>query len=130
MGKVHSTRKQIVQIADLLRHHLLDASAEPGSYIYGEGWSDDRVAKEAATAENPIQGHHVANVRTEVFGPLYKEPEDDKIASLEKQLRLVRARCQTTEDRLAALQDLHEKLCLTLSINKVLDVRYLKGTPQ
>lgn len=58
-----ATRKQIIEINDLLREHVTTSGS--GFCQYNEPWSDDAIAKKVG-----VQPSSVAAVRREIYGNL------------------------------------------------------------
>lgn len=121
MAKVHATRKQIIEISDLLRLHL--KPSEGGLFAYDGEWSDQKIADTVGG----LNANHVAHIRSECFGKLYQRAPVDDVSALKAELAAVKAQGQAIAKNLADLWDLHAKLCATLAVNRVLDVRYLAG---
>lgn len=127
MARVYSTRAQIIKIGTMLAEHL--EPVEGGLFAYDGGWSDDRIAAEAAPLGNAIVATHVATVRQELYGNLRKPPEvaSDEIAALRAQVAELQRAALAQAAALEKLSDLHAKLCANLALNRVADVRHLSG---
>ena len=125
----HTSIPETVAISKLLAEH---GNMKDGYYHYHPEWSDERVAK----AVHPdLRMIHAATIRKQVYGKLFEKP-NSKADVKELQLGLAdmgQTLAQLSTDwaelkhRLDALADLHAKLCESLSVNRVCDVRHLAG---
>jgi hypothetical protein len=128
MPRIYATRAQVIKIGMLLAEHL--KPVDGGLFSYDGDWSDERVAIEAAPLGNPIAGTHVLGVRQELYGNLRKPPTDgDDVGALKAQIAELQKAAAAQAQELIKLADLHAKLCLTLSMERISDVRYLSGKP-
>jgi hypothetical protein len=112
----HTTTAEIVKINQLLTEHI--RKGDNGLYVYDDGWSDDRVAKGVNPELNRTQ---VGRIRLELFGSI-QPVSPGSIA-----LKDMKSRMEELIARISDLEDLHAKLCIGLSVNKVADVKHLAG---
>jgi hypothetical protein len=114
------SRTEIIKANELLKEHLIAEAS--GLFSYRDDWSDDRIASELRSGMPPMNA--IKNLRAELFGQLRKSPAKDaepRIAALEDAVRNLVL-------QLAALSDKHTKLCETLSLNQIVNVRHLKNS--
>lgn len=114
------TRAEVIKANDLMMKFIEKLS--DGTVQYKDGWDDGKIAL-AVASDMPRTS--IANLRVELFGALKKEGygsgvDPARLAALELEVAALK-------ERLNVLADLHSKLCDNLSVNRVVDVRHLKG---
>jgi hypothetical protein len=116
MARTHTKTAEIVKINQLLTEHC--HKGENGLYNYDKDWSDDRIAKEV----NPnLQRTQVGKIRLELFGAIQPTVGENTI------IKELRTKIDELNTRLHELENLHAKLCSSLTINKISDVKHLTG---
>lgn len=72
MSKVVATNAEVIKIHAIMKDHL---SLAPNNteYLYDEGWSDERVAKEVGR----INANHVERIRLDMFGKLWTKTQEE-----------------------------------------------------
>jgi len=116
MARTHTTTAEIIKIHKLLAEHI--HKGENGLYTYDKDWSDDRIAKEV----NPnLQRTQVGKIRLELFGAIQPTVGENVI------VKELRSKIDELTIRLSELENLHAKLCSTITINKISDVKHLTG---
>lgn len=126
MGR-RTSRAEVVKINDLLREHLKRVG-DTDQWVYDDDWSDQKIA---AVVGGGLGVNHVAHVRTEVYGSLRRagsETSADKIEALEASIKELQQAVLAQARAYEALAGLHRKLCETLALNRVADVKHLGGT--
>ena len=102
------TLRERLAVVDKLRE--VGAVDQEGMYVYQPGWADEKVC-EALALEN-AGGSHVANVRTEMFGPVKRvgkkaeEPSSDlavRIEAAELRIASLEARLARVESNIAGI---------------------------
>lgn len=142
----HASRREGLLIGKKLEEVLQDYNEENPTYChYKDGWDDQRVADVLKVKKASVMGY-----RVECFGKLMPPPgqrggdrssrfEDllkrvDEIAGAMAQLISDNADLQRVNRNLITsydeLKNKHDRLCDTLQINKVADVRHLKVVTQ
>jgi hypothetical protein len=120
MAKVHSTTKHKLQIAELLAKHLKPHEKAAGQFVYDGDFTDEYIAK---LVGDGLNDGHVGRIRLELYGPLYRVPpvvDDARVTAMQTVIEKLTA-------ELADLNGRHNKLCQTLALNRVADVRHLSN---
>lgn len=104
---------ETIQANDLMKVHLVPCEGTD-MFEYINGYSDAKVAQEVSPT---LRDAHAKNLRMALYGRLRPAKTDD-LESLRDQLK-------RAVDQLTELTVKHNKLCDSLSVNKVLDVRHL-----
>lgn len=105
MTKIHITRAELFKASGLLTAHC--AVDGEGFAVYEAGWDDGKIA---AQISETLNASHIMRLREEAIGrtrPFSKSSSNKKLEELILK---------------------HNKLCETLSLNKVADVRHLRLT--
>jgi hypothetical protein len=118
------TQLETIRLGAILQQALvIIPSTEEGApqlVEFKEGWDDERCAKEVSP---DLNGGHSQNLRAAVFGKLYvrgpaKDAPDPRVGGLIDEVAMLRK-------QLWDLTDKYDKLCLALSVNRVVDARHL-----
>lgn len=122
------TRRQSFDASKLLEEHLHKLPGSESMYEYDKEWSDARVAEEIKL-NSKWAPQVIGRLRLELFGKISSNrtggPSGERIEALEGTVRALQANLAVVLNTLQDLQGRHEKLCTSLSLHKVLDVRHL-----
>lgn len=132
--RVVATRLEVIAVHKLLEQHLHKGDGD--LWFYDHGWDDQQVADQVAKGR--LKASHVGSIRSDFFGNLRNYTTGGGgDAALKTRVEKLEARVGQLETvvgnlvtELASTQDLHQKLCMTLSVNRVYDVRHLAGKPR
>jgi hypothetical protein len=92
--------------------------SDDGFAVYADGWSDGRVAQEAAAAINPaVNVTHVANMRQEIFGLIRpaaapkpkSEPADELLHKMQEHIAELSDRIEALTERVKELEKLEAR---------------------
>lgn len=119
MNRSFATTPQLIAIHKLIEAHITSAG---GLCTYEAGWDDERIAREVSPELNR---NHVRRIRSQTFGNLRTHLPSN---TLPPEFEELKKRHDELEQRFNSLLVLHEKLCSTLSVNRILDVRHLSGS--
>lgn len=115
MARKFASRAEIFAMSGHLAEHCRSEEVDGVKYaVFTEGWDDERIAK---TVSPDLNAHHVKSIRDEVFGKL--KPRLKDMDALIEQLSF-------TQKKLDDLEIKFNKLCDSISVNRVVDVRHLK----
>lgn len=114
---------ETVKMAALLQQHITlipkIKDEDPQLCKFEEGWNDERIAKEIA---QDLGVNHSANLRENLYGRLFvKSPKselEERVDFLEKKVEQL---CTLLHEFIGK----HDKVCIALGLNKVVDVRHL-----
>lgn len=116
-----TTRVELIKANSLLEKYL--EKMPDGTVQYKDGWDDGKIAM-AVALDMPRTS--IGNIRNELFGPLRKEgsavagADPARVTALEAELN-------SMKEKFSQLVLLHQKLCDNLSVNRIVDVRHLRG---
>jgi len=119
MKYAKASRTQIIAIHQRLVQVLEKVGEDHCKYI--EPSSDHSVAQELNCSPN-----NVAGVRKELFGNLFKKSvPSDELLELRSQVNALQNKLGEVDGRLQDLEIKHNKLCETLSLNRLASVNHL-----
>jgi hypothetical protein len=110
-----ATTQEIIQCNDKLKEAVF--VREDGTCEYKDGWDDEKIAKAISADMSKLS---VAKIRQEMFGNLRKDKGKGEFGAFKKRL-------ETLEAQHHALAVYHAKLIDTLTLNKVANVKHLRG---
>jgi len=99
-----------------------------GFVAYLDGWSDLRIGTDFGYSQQAI-----GNLRMELYGRLRAHrgsasfDVEERISDLEARIVQLTTIINSQASELHALQILHGRLCDTLAINRIADVKHLRG---
>lgn len=109
------TQLEVIKANDLFKTYLVKV-ADSDVYEYLNDYSDAKIAEEIDPGKT-LSGASVGNLRLQIYGKL-RPPRADRVEDIITQLQNV---VRTLEE----LTLKHNRLCETLAINKIVDVRHL-----
>jgi hypothetical protein len=114
----HVTRAQTIALGKRLEAVIINVDAEKGICEYVDGVDDQTIADEFGVSKNSVMG-----LRSEIYGKLFRKAA----ASESKQIEDLQRRCDKLQAQHADLLNLHNKLVDNLAVNRIVDVKHLKG---
>lgn len=124
--RVNASTPQIIAINEKLKEVL--QSIGEGMWQYKDQWSDEAVAKFISPDLNHT---HIGRIRLECFGQIQaRRPTSNRldVEQLKADNHRLSMENSDIRSRLDAIELLHAKLCDSLSVNRVVDVKHLAGT--
>ena len=105
----------------LLQQHIV-VVGDPADEVckYRNGQSDRKIAEAVGCSDRTVE-----SIRKSVFGKILGAPSGGG-GNASKMIKELAGEVATLEDKLTDLSDKYNRLCDTLSINKIFDVRHLK----
>jgi hypothetical protein len=116
----HITRAQTIALGKRLEAVIINVDAEKGICEYVDGVDDQTIADEFGVSKNSVMG-----LRSEIYGKLFRIHK--AAASESKQIEDLQRRCDKLQAQHADLLNLHNKLVDNLAVNRIVDVKHLKG---
>lgn len=129
MGRVVMSRRQEHDAKALMDKHLHKMPGSESLYDYNKEWSDARIAEEIGY-KSSTSTQAIGKLRLELFGKLGNVSTGAgnnarRIDDVEAQLKALQANYAMILNELTGMRERFAKLCQTLAINKVADVRHL-----
>lgn len=126
------TRNEIIEAHKMLQKRLKAPSETGGFWEYERDWDDARIAKIVRSDEgDEIRPTAIGKLRLELFGPVRPTGGGvvfaGKFEAVERRLGETEALGRELAKRVDELAVLHKRLCETLALNRVAEVKHLAG---